>query len=351
MKLTLALLTLAASISAPLHAQRYEATQTAERITLTDNESIRAVISPAVGAELCGLEIKFRGSWREILYRACDYTPIQGWTGRAPWLWPATGRNFPANVKPNEAAVGSSWDYQGKRYPMPIHGFARDLPWKVASVNATASGARAVLTLADSPKTRAMYPFGWQLTLEYLIAHGELSIEFRVRASAQNTAPMPFSTGNHITFRMPLVEGSDPLKTTLQSPSSIEYVKNGSAPTGEKRPVAYDPALPLSRTPVGQAVTLGGYTKGIWMTLTDPAGLAVTLQHTPSSLPPEVCLFNMWGDARSGYYSPEPWVGLQNSLVSGNGLIQLPPAAEWQWRLGLTALDLNARPRRDIPAR
>ena len=28
-----------------------------------------------------------------------------------------------------------------------------------------------------------------------------------------------------------------------------------------------------------------------------------------------VILYNVWGDAAGGFFSPEPWIGLQNSLV------------------------------------
>jgi galactose mutarotase-like enzyme len=102
---------------------------------------------------------------------------------------------------------------------------------------------------------------------------------------------------------------------------------------------------------VKQAVTLGGYPKGIWMTLTDPAGLAVLLEHTPSAIPQEACLFNMWVDAEAGYFSPEPWVGMQNSFVSGDGLIKLKPGGEWRWRLKLSYLDLTRNRGRELPAR
>jgi len=344
-----------ALLALPAAAQRYQAVTSGagaeQRIQLTDGNALRATISPARGAELCGVEVLFAGSWREILYRACDYAPVEGWTGRAPWLWPATGRNFPKNVPPAEDAAGSSYDYRGKRYPMPIHGFAKDMPWTVESAAADASGARAVLSLADTPRTREMYPFGWRVELHYTVAAGELSMEMRVRASEQNTDEMFFSAGNHITFRAPLVEGSDPLRNTLQSPSTFEYVKDGFMPTGAKRARSLAVAVPLRDLPVRQAVTLGGYAKAAWMVLSDPAGLAVLLEHTPSALPKEACLFNMWGDARAGYFSPEPWTGLQNSLVSGDGLVRLKPGAAWTWRLRLSHLELGRGRRTAVPAR
>jgi len=56
------------------------------------------------------------------------------------------------------------------------------------------------------------------------------------------------------------------------------------------------------------------------------------LSHTASQIPePPVVLFNLWGDAGDGFFSPEPWVGLQNSLVLGQGLVRLEPGEAFDW--------------------
>src|SRR5512146_371901 len=55
--------------------------------------SLQAYIAPAHGADLAGLEVRRDGRWSELLYRGLDYRPTAGWTGKAPILWPAVGRN------------------------------------------------------------------------------------------------------------------------------------------------------------------------------------------------------------------------------------------------------------------
>jgi galactose mutarotase-like enzyme len=322
----------------PLFAQRYQIQERGGLIVMSDTSAnVEATVSPGHGGELCGMRVMFRGQWTELIWRACDYTPTEGWTGRAPWLWPAVGRNFPGGVAENEAGAGSSYDYRGKRYPMPVHGFVRDLPWTVENKTAGADSAAVVLSLADSPKTREMYPFGWKLTVTYELAAGAVSMRFRVRASEQNTDEMFFSAGNHITFRTPLVAGSDAAAMRFSTPSTIEYVKKGFSPTGEKAAKGWGVPFPLADFPARTAVTLGGYTSDTWMTLADPAGLGVQIEHSASQKPKEVCSFNVWGDPRNGYFSPEPWVGLQNSLVTGNGLVRLKPGGEWRWNIRLSA--------------
>jgi galactose mutarotase-like enzyme len=324
--------------SLPLFAQRYQVEDRAGLIVLRDTGTkVEASISPAHGGELCGMRVQFRGEWTELIWRACDYTPVQGWTGRAPWLWPAVGRNFPVGAAANEAGTGSSYDYKGRRYPMPVHGFVRDLPFTVESKRAADASASTVLTLADSPGTREMYPFGWKITLTYTLAEGALAMNFNVRASEQNSDEMFFSAGNHITFRTPLAAGSAATAMKFATPSTIEYVKKGFSPTGEKTTKGWGVPFPLAEFPALTAVTLGGYTSDTWMTLVDPAGLGVVIEHGASQKPKEHCSFNVWGDPANGYFSPEPWVGLQNSFVTGNGLIKLKPGAEWRWRLRLSA--------------
>ncbi len=50
----------------------------------------------------------------------------------------------------------------------------------------------------------------------------------------------------------------------------------------------------------------------------------------PNKEPP-VVLFNLWGDPEAGSFSPEPWVGLQNSLNLQQGLVRLSPGRSWTW--------------------
>ncbi len=298
-------------------------------------DRVRATIVPEKGGEMGSLQTRHRGQWIETLYRAMDYSDKPGWTGKAPFLWPATGRNFPKDVKPNEEARGSAWDWNGARLPMPIHGFARDLPWKVE----TKSRRRAVLTLRDSESTRKSYPFGFRLAAEYTAAAGAVSILYTVTADEGNSGPMPFSAGNHITFNTPLVAGSDPLKMTFETPSTVEYLKAaGGIPTGEKRPRSYAPAVPLSQIQALTAISLSGYSGDPFMILSDPAGLSLRISQKADSAPSEpVVRFNVWGDPRNGYFSPEPWVGLQNSFNLRQGLVWLEPGRSWKWKIEIAA--------------
>ena len=311
-----------------------------ELIVLRDNlGGIEAAIAPSKGGELSGLRIKHEANWLETLQLARDYAPRPGFGGKGPLLWPATGRNFPPDLeerrRSGESFDGGAYEHRGVRRDMPIHGFARDLPWKVEEAVAAERFARALLSLRDTEHTREMYPFGFRSTVEYVVRGGGLEVRYVVRADAGNTEPMFFSIGNHITFVAPLVEGSDPGKMVLKSPSSIEILKTDyGIPTGETRPLSYAEGFDLGNYQPLVATSLTGYPAGEdpYIEYSDPAGLTLRISHRASEIPPDpVILFNVWGDVRSGFFSPEPWVGLQNSLVQKQGLTYLDPGAEFRW--------------------
>ncbi len=316
-----------------------------ELVVLRDDlGGIEAAIAPVKGGELSGLRVRHAGTWLETLQLARDYAPREGFGGKGPFLWPATGRSFPPDLqerrRAGEVFDGGAYVHGGVRREMPIHGFARDLPWQVDETAADEMSARARLSLRDTPRTREMYPFGFLCTVEYAVLGGALEMRYVVQAAAANSEPMFFSIGNHITLLAPLVEGSDPAGMVLTSPSTVEILKTSyGIPTGETRDLSYADGFVLGGYPPLVATSLTGYPdrEDPYVEYSDPAGLKLRISHRPSKMPDApVILFNVWGDVRSGFFSPEPWVGLQNSLVQKQGLIYLDPGVEFRWTVRVT---------------
>lgn len=320
-----------------------------ELIVLRDEQAgVEAGLAPAVGGELGSLRIRLGdgerdGEWIETLRRGGDYSPVEGFAGRAPLLWPAVGRSVPvdvlARIEAGETVENpGAWDYRGRRYPMPSHGFARDHPWTVVSREADERFARVVLSFSDNDQTRTMYPFGFELQATYTLVQGTLDVRYDLRASDANDDAMPFSIGNHITFKAPLIPGSDAAAMTLLAPSKQELIKSAErVPTGETRPRSHQVPVRLEEWEKLSAVSLTGFAGNHPMVLLDdPAGLRVLLSHNASRWPERPFIeFNVWGDAMDGFFSPEPWVGMQNSLVSGLGLIRLEPGETFDWTVHL----------------
>ena len=307
-----------------------------------ERAGIEAAVAPSKGGELSGLAVRRSGEWIETLYRARDYAPVDGFKGKGPWLWPATGRNFPPDLEARRRAGerfdNGAWEHGGARRPMPIHGFAQNAAWSVAEGPAAGPDeARVLLSFEDDERTLEWYPFGFRAAVEYLLAEGRLEMRCSVAADEANREPMFFSIGNHIAFAAPLLAGSDPAKMELTTPSSVELLKTDyGIPTGETQPRSYAGGVALGDLPPLKPISLAGYPRGEdpWIEYRDPAGLTVRMAHRASQVPDDpVVVFNLWGDPRAGFYSPEPWVGLQNSLVSRKGLIYLDPGEKFHWTI------------------
>ncbi|MFN0104155.1 MAG: hypothetical protein ACKV2U_18980 [Bryobacteraceae bacterium] len=270
---------------------------------------LQGAVCPERGGELCSLKVQHKGEWVETLYSATT-----GWQGRAPWLWPATGKGD----------------------PLPAHGFARNMVWRVLGRDSDTVS----VTLSDTAETRVKYPYGFTLRADYRVVERKMTIRFRVHAADSNKAAMPFAAGNHITFRTPLLAGTEAPAMTLLSPSSIEYLKRDGAPTGETVARSLRRAVALRDFDARTAVSLGGYVGDPYMELRDPGGLAVRISQSATTVPDgPVVRFNMWGDPAKGYFSPEPWVGLQDAHRLGKGLVRLAPGEDWEWTLAIAFVE------------
>lgn len=297
---------------------------------------LRAYIAPVHGADLAGLEVRRDGRWSQLLYRGMDYRPTDGWTGKAPILWPAVGRNFPnaPGAGGNSDILG--WVRNGRMYPIPIHGFARDQAWRIVRRGSCDGSTFLTLALSDNDRTRSMYPFGFTLTSEYRIQRNALFIRQAVHAHRNNAGPMPFSIGNHITFRIPLLPGDDPRRTAISTPATEQVLTDGTGrPTGRVVTVSYARPRPLSSLQPLTPISLAGYPEGQeWVRLQDGSGFSILIAHSEDRRPRGTpVLFNLWGDVPEGYFAPEPWVGKQNSLATGDGVIDLEPGGTYRWTI------------------
>lgn len=151
------------------------------------DESARSQLE--IVPERGGLVTHWRVGDREILYFDEERfaNPELSVRGGIPVLFPICG-NLPDNT----------YSYDGKSYHLKQHGFARDLPWSVGG-RETDNHASLTLELEDSDRTRAAYPFGFQLAFTYRLQGGTLEIVQRF-TNPSDTTVLPFSTGLHPYF-------------------------------------------------------------------------------------------------------------------------------------------------------
>jgi galactose mutarotase-like enzyme len=310
----------------------FRVSESAGLLTLDNGNGIRAVVAPEHGGELTGFAVEFDGQWQELIYRAMDYSQQPGWRGKAPILWPAVG----ASVTPAEGK--HHYELDGTVYPMPFHGFARDRAWRLIGQEEAAGHAQLTLEMTGTDLFQEKYPFGFNFRVTYCLVAEKLSLEYTVSASADNTRSMPFAIGNHITFRAPLIEGSQAGEQRFRTdlPDLLIRDANGAF-AGEVVPSPYDEGWhPISKLPRRNAVSLGGRAGVAELALLDPSGLQLRLVHSASREPAEPAIrFNLWADTEDGFFSPEPWIGTQNALNTGAGIISLEPGETWTWTIDI----------------
>jgi galactose mutarotase-like enzyme len=108
------------------------------------------------------------------------------WSKHSPILFPIVG-----TLKNNE------YYFEGKKYSLNRHGFARDMDFELIAKN----DSTAVFSLVNNTNTLNVYPFEFELLLNYELTDNSLIITFKV--INKNLFSMPFSIGAHPAFALP----------------------------------------------------------------------------------------------------------------------------------------------------
>ncbi len=318
---------------------RYEVHDEAPLIVLRDNVAgIEAAVAPKAGGELSSFRVRRKGEWIELLYHARDYSSNQGFAGKGPVLWPAVGAQYPVGSPPKQSCGMGSFEVGGKTYPMPCHGFARTLPWAEVARSATNSGARVTVELRDSEQTRQDYPYAFKLDAIFELAGGHLTIDYVTASDATNTQPMIFSIGNHIAFKIPFITGTNPADMTIRTPNKTQLLRGeNNLPNGQSKENSFDNARRLGDFDASVALPLAGYPSTPMHCFPIRRALAVRVAQQSSALLPEpLDRFHLYGGPKVGYFCPEPWFGLINSLNTKQGAITLKPGENFKWRIELS---------------
>ncbi|WP_316806252.1 aldose 1-epimerase family protein [Pedobacter agri] len=147
-------------------------------ITL-ENDYLKVSLN-AEGAELQGLYSK--ETEIEYLWNADP----KYWAKHSPVLFPIVG-----------SLKDDHFNYNGKRYELPRHGFARDHVFKVEKVSST----EAIFTLTQSDETLKVYPFHFELRLIYRLIDRKLNLTYEVINTGNDE--LLFSIGAHPAFAVP----------------------------------------------------------------------------------------------------------------------------------------------------
>lgn len=140
-----------------------------------ENEFLSASVSET-GAELQSLKNKATGD--EYIWQGDP----EIWTGHSPLLFPIVGR-----------LKDDSYIYEGNKYTLGKHGFARKSQFEAKKVN----DGHLKMTLG-SGEHKDSYPFDFLLEVDFELMGRSLKITHRV--TNRNNCPMYFSIGAHPAF-------------------------------------------------------------------------------------------------------------------------------------------------------
>ncbi len=135
------------------------------------------------GAELSAVRDR---AGRDVLW---DGDPAV-WSGRAPLLFPIVGE-----------LTGGRYRLDGAAYSLSRHGFARRSHFEIVAASATTASLR----LTADAATLAVYPFHFELTVQFEVRRAALSITASIRNLGE--VGLPASFGYHPAFRWPLPYG------------------------------------------------------------------------------------------------------------------------------------------------
>jgi len=263
------------------------------------------------------------------------------WPENANWDKPAAVRGgnpllFPFLARHRvDGELGRWRDAQGVVRDLPMHGFARDMPFE-AKVDADGRGVR--MTLTDTAETRAMYPFNFRFEAAYRLV-GERTLEVGLTTENTGTTALPWYAGHHFYFALPhALRGA----TTLELPPTVRRHQlpdgNISAPEpGEPEyrlddPRIYDRFHCLQQTPPAEPVRI----------VTPDLGRIITIDlNRPGSIP--WYAVTTWTEKleSSDFHCVEPWLGLPDAIHNGYGLRWLAPGATESATLQITVESTN----------
>lgn len=147
------------------------------------NERIQAEILPDFGGTVARLRI----CGTDVLRMDEGMLGVSNTlAGGIPFLFPFVS-----------ATPGREAEFMGKKYTMPMHGFAKDLPFDTIREEASMCEIR----LASSEVTRHFYPYEFDLRLIYEIEGDALKTTMVVKNTGEGE--MPYAAGFHPYFLTP----------------------------------------------------------------------------------------------------------------------------------------------------
>jgi len=278
-------------------------------VTLSDDSQTKAVIAPELGGWLLryARHLPGRGYVEAIYYdqAVVDRYPERMYTGN-PLLFPLVSFNHLPGREHH-------YEWEGRTYPLPQHGFARKSKWQIASQTAT----RLTIEHTSSPETRAVYPFEFTHRITYAVVEGKL--EFHQRIENRSDARMPFSTGIHPYFPVPVLKPASRNECFVELPACAKILPGEGWQSWKSQP--FGPARLSLAEDFSGTMFFTDLAKPE-VSLVDPTNrLRIRLELKDA---PDHRFLALWSNAPDApFFCIEPWTALPNSFRRRAGDLKL----------------------------
>lgn len=259
-----------------------------QQVFTIENKHIRIQIN-AKGAELKSLKNQENG--QEYLWQANP----EYWSWSAPILFPVIGKSFE-----------DKYSHEGKEYPMPQHGFARDFAWNCVYQQKDS----LAFELRASAETRQYYPFDFAMIQSYKIEKSRLKLYYQVKN--QGNTKMPFVIGGHPGFNYPLGENESSNGYSIVFEEEELLYRHGSTGTTPDSTLVLSnqKKLHISNALFEKGAILLKHPRSSWIGLENSDGEIYLKMHMA-----DFPYFGIWKRAAEGasFICLEPWQGLPGS--------------------------------------
>lgn len=185
-------------------------------MSVTISNGILQISVKSLGAELTSL--KTINDNLEFLWQGDS----RYWAGQSTVLFPVIG-----------GLPGGSYLYEGNRYEMKAHGFAKSSEFELSQK----SNTDLKYKLVSSKDTYAVFPWKFEFYVTYTLRGNSLIHGFKIKNI--DNRPMLFSVGAHPGFNCPLYENETMEDYTLnfETPETItRRIKKEGLLSGERKP-------------------------------------------------------------------------------------------------------------------
>ncbi|MGN6669200.1 MAG: aldose epimerase [Trinickia sp.] len=286
--------------------------------------SSRLQLAPQWGGRL----LSWRIGGEPVIFwpERADWSNVARVRGGNPLLFPFLGRHRV------DGRLGEWRDAQGFVRALPMHGFARDLPFSHA-LDADGHGVR--MTLTDTEETRAHYPFAFRFEAAYRLVDTR-TLEVSLSTTNLGDTPLPYYAGHHFYFALPHTLRSE---TMLALPATVRrrQLEDGSISAPETGAASYTLADPLIHD---RFHCLQGMPTAPVRIDSPSLRRRIEIDLDRQGSVPWYAVTTWTETDTSDFYCVEPWLGLPDAIHNGLGLRWLEPGRTETASLAIRVSDI-----------